>query len=128
MGMDYSYSGSSSYPRFDREIKSLVELFGGRETKELEKRKETENERPCGYWFGYMSSAEPNMQKYVFPKETNEILVKWFNNIYNTFTEEETVIVFTEIKKHKAKVLEISSQIYNELETLCECNEGWYIY
>lgn len=29
MGMDYQYSGSASYPRFDKEIFEVVKLLGG---------------------------------------------------------------------------------------------------
>lgn len=123
MGMDYQYAGSASYPRFDKEVKTLVELFGGCETDELKNRKE--NQTGIDHWFGYMSSADSKMEKYTFPKETNEILVKWFNNIYEKFNAEETQIVFDEIKKHSKEVNEISGQIYYELETLCEDGECW---
>ena len=30
MGMDYIYAGSVSYPRFNDEVKGIVELFGGK--------------------------------------------------------------------------------------------------
>ena len=127
MGMDYKYAGSASYPRFDREIKDLAKLFKGYETEELKHRAETENERPFGYWFGYMSSADSNMEKYVFPKDTNKVLVKWFNHIYENFTPEETEIIFNEIKQYKSEVEEISDQVYQELKELYEMGEGWYI-
>ena len=29
MGMDYQYAGSASYPRFDRELCLVAEVFGG---------------------------------------------------------------------------------------------------
>ena len=52
MGMDYSYAGSASYPRFDRELCEVAKAFGGIETEHLRERRETEDERPMGYWFG----------------------------------------------------------------------------
>lgn len=128
MGMDYQYAGSASYPRFDREIKEIVSLFGGQESVELQKRKDTENDRSFGYWFGYMSSAQLNMEKYMFPKNVNPTIVKWFNNLYDdNFTKEETAIVFNELSKYKNEIEEISSQLLYELECLVKNGESWYI-
>lgn len=47
MGMDYQYAGSSSYPRFDRELCLVAEVFGGEKTEHLKERLATENEIPC---------------------------------------------------------------------------------
>ena len=126
MGMDYQYAGSASYPRFDREICSIAEVFGGVKTEHLKEREETESERPFGYWFGFLSSDGSDLQKFAFPKETNEVLVKWFNNIYEDFNKEETKIVWQHISTHP-EIKEISSQLWRELEQLAECNEGWRI-
>ena len=128
MGMDYSYAGSASYPRFDEELCAVAEVFGGIQTEHLKERKATENERPCGYWFGFLSSDYSNEVKFIFPDGTNEILVKWFNNIYGEdFTEEETKIIWECIKNHP-EIDEISHQIWYELKTLVDCNEAWYIF
>lgn len=126
MGMDYLYAGSASYPRFDRELCSVAEVFGGVKTEHLKEREETENERPFGYWFGFLSSDSSDLPKFVFPKETNEVLVKWFNNIYEDFNEEETKIIWENISAHP-EIKEISNQLWRELEQLAECNEGWRI-
>lgn len=32
MGMDYTHSGSANYPRFDREICAVAEVFGGKKS------------------------------------------------------------------------------------------------
>ena len=127
MGMDYSYAGSASYPRFDRELCAAAEVFGGVKTEHLKEREATENERLLGYWFGFLSSDDTDNKKFVFPKETNEVLVKWFNNIYGEdFTIEETKTIWECIKNHP-EINEISHQIWYELETLVDCNEAWYI-
>ena len=127
MGMDYSYAGSASYPRFDRELCAVAEVFGGVKTEHLKEREATENERPFGYWFGFLSSDDTNNKKFVFPKETNEVLVKWFNNIYGEdFTVEETKTIWECIKNHP-EINEISHQIWYELETLSNWGEAWYI-
>ena len=95
MGMDYQYAGSASYPRFDRELCEVAKVFGGIETAHLKERRETESERPLGYWFGFLSSDDSKEQKFSFPEGTNDILVKWFNDIYSeSFTPEETKIVW----------------------------------
>lgn len=66
MGMNYEYAGSANYPRFDREICSVVEIFGGTKTEHLKEREMTENERPFGYWFGFMSSDDSDAPKLRF--------------------------------------------------------------
>lgn len=126
MGMDYSWAGSASYPRFDRELCAVAEVFGGIKTEHLREREATENERPCGYWFGFLSSDDSEKTKFVFPEGTNSVLVKWFNNIYDDFTVEETKTVWEHISKH-TEIEEISHQIWYELEMLTENNEAWYI-
>ena len=126
MGMDYSWAGSSSYPRFDREICSVVEVFGGIKTEHLKEREETESERPFGYWFGFMSSDNSSVPKFTFPKGTNEVLVKWFNNIYDDLSEEDTKIVWEHISVHP-EIKEISDQLRYELEMLVKYDEGWSI-
>ena len=126
--MDYQYAGSASYPRFDRELCEVAKVFGGIETAHLKERRETESERPLGYWFGFLSSDDSKEQKFSFPEGTNDILVKWFNDIYSeSFTPEETKIVWKNISKHP-EIEEISNQIWYELEALCEDNEAWELY
>ena len=126
MGMDYQYAGSASYPRFDRELCSVVEVFGGVKTEHLKEREETEGERPFGYWFGFMSSDNSSVPKFTFPKGANEVLVKWFNNIYDDLSVEDTKIVWEHISAHP-EVKEISDQLWYELKMLVKYNEGWSI-
>ena len=96
-------------------------------TEHLKERLKTEGERPCGYWFGFLSSDDSDLQKFVFPEDTNEVLVKWFNNIYDDFSEEETKIVWENIQAHP-EIQDISYQIWDELEELVKNDEGWKIY
>lgn len=126
MGMDYVYSGSASYPRFDRELCEIAAVFGGVKTEHLKQREATENERPCGYWFGFLSSDSPYTVKFIFPEGTNEVLIKWFNNIYGDFSEVETKIIWQHISEHE-EIMNISSQIWNELSICAGLNEAWYI-
>lgn len=126
MGMDYQYAGSASYPRFDRELCKIAELFNGIKTEHLQEREKTENKRLFGYWFGFLSSDNSDKPKFTFPDGTDEVLVKWFNNIYGNFTEEETAIVWTHISKHP-EIKNISNQLWDELKLLVEYNECWKI-
>lgn len=126
MGMDYKWSGSSSYPRFDREICAVAEVFGGMKTEYLKERMATECERPCGYWFGFLSSDCSDIDKFAFPQGTNETLIKWFNHIYDYFTPEETETIWEQISRHP-EIEEISWQIWHELQTLSELGYGWHI-
>ena len=126
MGMDYQYVGSASYPRFDRELCAVAKIFGGVETKHLKNRMETERDHPLDYWFGFLSSDNSNEDKFVFTQNIDSTLVKWFNDIYGDFTEEETLIVWKNISEHQ-EIKNISSQIWNELEKLVDCGERWSI-
>ena len=125
--MDYRHVGSSSYPRFDRELCAVAEIFGGTKTDHLIEREQTENERPFGYWFGFLSSDDSNKPKFIFPDGTDDILIRWFNDIYGDFSKEETMIVWNNISKHP-EIENISDQIWNELKLLSEYNEEWDIY
>lgn len=124
--MDFKYAGSASYSRFDRELCEVAKVFGGIETEHLKERKATENERALGYWFGFLSSDDSDSVKFIFPKETDYTLVKWFNNIYDRFSVEETAIVWEHIKEHP-EIEEISSQIWNELGYLVDIGDYWDI-
>jgi len=124
MGMDFKYAGSASYPRFDRELCSIAEALGGIKTEHLKERESTENERFLGYWFGFLSSDDPSKTKFVFPKGTNETLVKWFNNIYDFFTPAEVKIIWSLISKHP-EVKDLSRQIWSELEACSQYNSAW---
>ena len=129
MGMDYKYAGSASYPRFDRELCAVAEVFGGIKTEHLKEREAAENERPLGYWFGFLSSDGSGEPKFVFPEGTNEVLIKWFNDPYNysdDFTEEETAIIWKQVYAHP-EIEEISWQIWHELEMLVDNCDYWHI-
>ena len=127
MGMDYQYAGSASYPRFDRELCEVASVFGGKLSEHTEDIKNTENERPLGYWFGFISSDEQKDDKFVFPEGTDKTLVRWFNNIYSgCFSLEDTKHIFELIKQHP-EIESISPQIWEELKCLSECGDGWFI-
>ena len=127
MGMDFSYAGSASYPRFDRELCAVAEVFGGIKTEHLTEREATENERLFGYWFGFLSSDNSNKPKFIFPEDVNKTLVKWFNNIYEYFTISETKIIWYLVSQHP-EIKEISYQIWTELKECVEYETGWQIY
>lgn len=127
MGMDYQYAGSASYPRFDRELCAIAEVFGGIKTDYLKERESTEGERTFGYWFGFLSSDNTENKKFLFPEGTNETLVKWFNDAYGeSYTPEETRVVWECVKQHP-EIKDISYQIWRELEVLVDLDEEWRI-
>ena len=105
MGIDYFWSGSASYPRFNKELDEVAKVFGGIKEK-------------C---------EVTGKLKFVFPDRTNEILVRWFNNIYEYFTISETKTIWEIISQH-LEIKEISSQIWAELEECVEYEIGWEIH
>lgn len=104
MGMDYQWSGSASYPRFNEEFSNVAKVFGGSKSENLAVH--------C---------------RFTLPEGTDPVLVKWLNDPYDDFTAEETKIVWQHVCKHP-EIQEISHQIWNELKCSTEYDEGWDIY
>lgn len=127
MGMDYQYMGSASYPRFDKELCEVAAVFEGVKTEYLKEREESIDEKTLAYWFGFLSSDNSKEPKFLFPEDTNETLVKWFNNVYEILSPREVKIVWDCVSQHP-EIKEISSQIWGELEACAECNDCWYIF
>ena len=127
MGMDYCYAGSASYPRYEEEIVKIAAVFGGQETKEIQKQHEACEQRPMGYWFGYMHPNKGNVdQKFIFPEGTNEFIMKWLNHPYDDMPSEEVEKVWEEVQKHP-EIEAISYQIWYELRHLNMYHEMWSI-
>ena len=131
MGMDYRYAGSASYPRFDREMEQIAHLFGGINTKELDKAKEAcgtelvvDGKLNLSCMFGYTKDVGV---KYVFPNETPKTLIKFFNNPYGYFSQEETDAIHKCLDEKRAEVEKISYQIMEELDSLVLCRDTWSI-
>lgn len=104
MGMDYTYSGSASYPRFKEEYTEVDKIFGGVE--------------PPDSSYG---------KRFIFPEDINKVLVNWFNYIYDDLTVEETKIVWEYINTHP-EIKDISYQIWNELELCVVLGDYWHIF
>lgn len=127
MGMDYMYAGSASYPRFDEELTAVAKLFGGEPTEHLKEKIDTEPKTICDYFFGTLSSMELDDKKFVFPENTNPVLVKWFNNPYGDFNFEETKIIWDILKYKHDEIEKVSSQIWQELKYCRESGIPWHI-
>lgn len=119
MGMDYFYSGSATYARFENEIQKVVKLFGGVSNVDL-----PVNATVFNYPFGYMQDYKINEDMFIFPENTDKEIIKWLNNPYEYLTPEETKVVWENIKNAESIIPE---QIYNEIKCCVEDNNGWYI-
>lgn len=120
MGMDYLFSGSASYPRFNDELSKIVELFGG----SIVTNRKPANE--CTMVEYFMEAP----LKYIFKEGTPGVFIKWANDPYgdyNSFTFEETKELYIFLKTKWNKVKEISSQIANELKTCYQNKCPWSI-
>ena len=118
MGMDYTYAGSASYPRFNNEIKGIVELFGGRM---ISDRKPPE---ACTMVEYFMEKP----LKYEMPEGTPKTFIDWVNNPYEWFSNKKVKEIYEFLKPKIAEVKEISDQIVYELESIIECGDSWQIY
>ena len=126
MGMDYSFAGTASYPRFDRELCALAKACGGMLSNELQERKDSISEGSISHWFGFMSGTDKIDVKFVFPPETDERLVHWFNNVYNDFSVADTAHI-AKIILAVENVEDISYQICYELKMCWQLSAGWHI-
>ena len=117
MGMDYKYAGNASYPRFNTEVKGIVELFGG---KMITNRKPKEKCRMVEY---YMEKP----LKYWFPFNTPYILKKWAQHPYKPLSFKETYKLYKVLNSRRKEVEEISHQLMGELDILIKYKEGWEI-
>lgn len=128
MGMDYIYAGSSSYQRFENEICDIAYLLGGKLKEPYKERLEQADLKNNLYIFGLLnvSDADRQSDKFEFPSEVNEVVVDWLNHPYKVYDVEKTKIIWEFISKHP-EIKDISSQIWKELESLVEFEEGWSI-
>ncbi len=117
MGMDYQFVGSATYPRFNDEVKGIVELFGG---------KMITNRRPkeeCTMVQYFMEKP----LRYKFLYNTPFVFKKWANDPYGEFTLKETKKIYEFLKTKEKEVERISKQILKEFEYCVMYNEPWQI-
>lgn len=117
MGMDYKFAGSASYPRFNSELKAVVELFGGK----METKRKPQEECTMLEYF----MEEP--LKYSFPEGTPKVLCKWANKPYDGLTVAETEELYSILKTKWDEVKTASEQIAYELDDLHSRGLGWSI-
>lgn len=118
MGMDYKYCGSSSYPRFNDEVKGIVELFGG---EMITNRKPKEKCTIVEYFM-----EEP--LKYKFPKNILFSFKKWANDPFNEhMTVKETKKIYELLLTKWNEVYEISPQIADEFKSCVIDKCAWRI-
>lgn len=103
MGMDYVWSGSASYPRFNRELEEVAKVLGVRK----------------------VSDVKPFFE---FPPAFPSTLMTWIQEpYYEYFTPRQTREIWYAVRRHP-EIKEISWQIWNELEKCVEFEDGWYIH
>lgn len=118
----YKYAGKSSRNRFEKELYSIAKVFDAVILEPFNDINNKEND----YWYDSLINGKYKQFKFKFPNKTDKTLVKWFNNIYSTFDKNEVKIIWMHISSYN-KIKNISAQIWFELETLVECDEGWNI-
>lgn len=117
MGMDYQFVGSATYPRFNDEVKGIVELFGG---KMITNRKPKEQCTMVQYFM-----EKPLRYKFLW--NTPFAFKKWANEPYGKFTLKETKKIYEFLKTKEKEVKRISEQILEEFSCCVMYNEPWQI-
>lgn len=135
MGMDYQFAGSASYPRFEEEMVALSKLLGA--TPYVKARDPFKDSKDLDDFvkgmFGTVYNTDAKKKKFLWPDETPQIIMKWFENPYDEFTVEETMTIAKWVFSHLTPEdivkfnKEYSDQIFCELETCWECEEAWSI-
>ena len=126
MGMDYQYSGSASYPRFEKEIEAVAGILGAEPTDALDVLKSIAAKEPLGYWFGCLQGAQPGDKVFAVPDAYPESVSKWINHPYEPRTPAETAEIWETIRS-RPDIEGAAFQLWNEFRLLAERGEGWEI-
>lgn len=126
MGMDYQYSGSASYPRFEKEIEAIAKALGAEPTDALAVLQDIAAKKPLGYWFGCLQGAQPGDTVFAVPDSLPEAVSKWLNHPYESRTPAETAEIWKAVSAHPG-IESLSVQVWGELRELADSGEGWDI-
>lgn len=128
MGIDYRFQGSSSYPRFNKEISQIAELFGGVKNERYKAEEQNVKTNSVLYWLGFPYISD-KAEKYIFPKSSKvpSVFKKWINNPYEELNGKETEKIYNVLLTKRTEVQAISGQIYKEFEDLVEYGMSWYV-
>lgn len=103
MGMNYVWSGSASYPRFNKELEEIAKILGAQKT------------------------YSKDTFYYHFYEPINYVVAEWIQNPYEYYSLEEVKEIWKAVQQHP-EIKDISWQIWNELEECVEFEAGWHIY
>lgn len=106
MGMDYRFVGSASYPRFNKEITAIAELFGGTLKEDIQ---------------------EDTTEIFIFKDNISKAFQKWVNTPYEMLNYQETEEVYNILQTKREQIIEISPQIVKEFDIIMECGTVWDI-
>ena len=113
MGVDYKFSGSASYPRFNEELESIaIQVFGATVTQEFKDalKKPENNEIP---------------NKYVWPENTPDVVKTFFNNPREFYDPDIVKELWKYVEPHSQKIEELSWQFLDELKNCAFYDESW---
>lgn len=129
MGVDYNYAGSTSYVQFEKEIINIAKVFNGKLNEPFKSQFANIDTEKNIYIFGVMSNlSRGDINKiFTFPNETPDIIVNWLNHPYDFRNKKETKEIWKLIYRHK-DIMNISKQIWLELESLACYGESWMIW
>lgn len=127
MGMDYQFAGSSSYPRFNKELEGIVKIFGGVLKSEIQEKIKKIPEGSVEWWLG-KPLTDDDGEKYIFPETISSTFIKWVNHPYDDLSSEETEEIYEILLTRQEEVADISIQIMDEFYHLIEYGEYWHIY
>lgn len=124
MGVDYKFSGSASYPRFNEELESIaVQVFGATVTQEFKDAlKKPENNTITGYFF---AKAHEIPNKYVWPENTPDVVKTFFNNPREFYDPDIVKELWKYVEPHSQKIEELSWQFLDELKNCAFYDESW---
>lgn len=121
MGMDYKWSGSSSYPRFESELEAVAKVFGGIRYSTV-KEKIKNSEGTLDWWFGTIDPNDENYKSFLFPVGVPQIVQDWINQPYNYIDPDNTKKLYAAIADKFSELEIASGQISHEL--LCDVQYG----
>ena len=123
MGVDFSWGGSASYPRYYDEVEQIaVKCFGAvLNTKFIEdNEKVTKSLLNPSYMFGTVHERD---DKFIFPENTPEAIIKFCKKPCDPHDAKP---IWEAFQQHP-EIEEISDQIWNEAKCCAEYDELYHV-
>lgn len=124
MGVDFTWEGSASYPRYYDEVEQIaVKCFGAKLTEQFveDSGKVQKSILNPSYMFGEVHERD---DKFIFPESTPEVILQFCRKPVGEFYD--ATLLWQAFQTHP-EIEEISPQIWNEVQQCAEFGEMYHV-